>query len=75
MRILVTVASKHGSTREIAETIAQELQESGLMVDLRKVGEVTLVAGYDAVILGRNAVRRRKSRRSPSSLRKISLPK
>jgi menaquinone-dependent protoporphyrinogen oxidase len=52
MKVLVAVASKHGSTREIAETIAQELQASGLSVDLREVGEVTHLDGYDAVVLG-----------------------
>lgn len=52
MKILVTTASKHGSTREIGQTIAQELQGMGLNVDLREAGEVSSVAGYDGVVFG-----------------------
>lgn len=52
MRILVAVASKHGSTREIAETIAQELQAQGLSVDLQEAATVIQVSSYDAVVFG-----------------------
>jgi menaquinone-dependent protoporphyrinogen oxidase len=52
MRILVAVASKHGSTREIAETIAQELQANGLSVDLQNAESVIKVSNYDAVVFG-----------------------
>lgn len=52
MRILVTTASKHGSTREIAEVIAQELQASPVEVEVRNAEEVGTLTGYDAVILG-----------------------
>jgi menaquinone-dependent protoporphyrinogen oxidase len=52
MRILVAVASKHGSTREIAETIAQELQSQGLSVDLLSAETVVQVSNYDAVVFG-----------------------
>jgi menaquinone-dependent protoporphyrinogen oxidase len=52
MKILVAVASKHGSTREIAEAIAEELRTQNLDADLCDVGEVESIAGYDAVILG-----------------------
>ncbi|MDQ3855585.1 MAG: flavodoxin domain-containing protein, partial [Chloroflexota bacterium] len=52
MGVLVAVASKHGSTREIAEVIAEELRTQGLEVDLRDAGQVDALEGYDAVVLG-----------------------
>src|SRR5688500_5163106 len=52
MRVLVAGASKHGSTREIAKAIAEELRAAGLDADLRDAGNVTSLAGYDAVVLG-----------------------
>lgn len=52
MRVLVTAASKHGATTEIAEAIATALRERGLTVDLTPPAEVAAVEPYDAVILG-----------------------
>jgi menaquinone-dependent protoporphyrinogen oxidase len=52
MKVLIAVASKHGSTREIATVIAEELQAQSLTVDLLEAGEVGDVASYDTVILG-----------------------
>ena len=52
MRILVTVASKHGGTQEIAATIAADLVSRGLDVTHVPVEEVGSVDGYDAVVLG-----------------------
>lgn len=52
MRVLVAVASKHGSTREIAETLAEELREQGLVTDLQDVGDVRDLSGCEAIILG-----------------------
>jgi menaquinone-dependent protoporphyrinogen oxidase len=52
MKILITVASKHGSTREIAEAITEELRGSGLDADLLGASEVDSLEGYDAIILG-----------------------
>jgi menaquinone-dependent protoporphyrinogen oxidase len=52
MKILVAVASKHGSTREIAGAIAEDLRSQGLDADLRDAGEIESIAGYDALILG-----------------------
>jgi menaquinone-dependent protoporphyrinogen oxidase len=52
MTVLVNAASKHGSTTEIAETIARVLRERGLAVDVRAAENVTMVDGYDAVVLG-----------------------
>src|SRR5687768_17499918 len=52
MHILVAVASKHGSTREIAQVIAEELRALGLAADLREAGVVSDLDGYDAAIVG-----------------------
>lgn len=51
-RILVTYASKHGSTAEIAEAIGEELRAAGLLVDCVEVDRVRSLDGYDAVVLG-----------------------
>jgi menaquinone-dependent protoporphyrinogen oxidase len=50
-RVLVTYASKHGSTGEIARAIADELRERNLDVDCVEVGVASLDV-FDAVILG-----------------------
>jgi menaquinone-dependent protoporphyrinogen oxidase len=50
--VLVAYASKHGSTAEIAEAIAQTLRESDLTVDCKVADEVKTLEGYDAVVLG-----------------------
>ena len=52
MKVLVAVASKHGSTREIAQVIAAQLRAAHLDADLREAGEVPDLGGYDAVVLG-----------------------
>jgi menaquinone-dependent protoporphyrinogen oxidase len=51
-RILVAYASKTGSTTEIAQAIAKELQAAGHVVDITEVGAVTSLSGYNAVIIG-----------------------
>jgi len=52
MTALVVVASKHGSTREIAEAIASRLDERGVEAVVTNAGEVAQVAGFDAVVIG-----------------------
>jgi menaquinone-dependent protoporphyrinogen oxidase len=52
MKVLVSAASKYGSTREIAEEIGRILRERGLEVALASAEEVSSVEDYDAVILG-----------------------
>lgn len=52
MKVLVAVASKHGSTYEIAEAIAEVLTTSGFHADVRSVDEMTSIDDYEAVILG-----------------------
>jgi menaquinone-dependent protoporphyrinogen oxidase len=50
--ILLTYATRFGSTQEVAETIAAVLRESNLEVDIRPMQEVKKLDGYDAVVLG-----------------------
>jgi len=52
MDILIAVASRHGSTHEIGERIAQELRHVGHVVDVRAADEDAMVARYGAVIVG-----------------------
>lgn len=50
--VLVTAASRHGATFEIAEAIARTLQENGIEVDVLPVDAVTDLSPYRAVVLG-----------------------
>ncbi|MFI5592320.1 flavodoxin domain-containing protein [Amycolatopsis sp. NPDC051758] len=58
MKILVAVATRHGATREIAEHLATSLgsalTDAGVApeVEVRDVGLVTTLDGFDAVVLG-----------------------
>lgn len=52
MRVLVTVASRHGSTREIGVEVAEVLRAAGHDVVEADPDEVEAVDGYDAVVLG-----------------------
>jgi menaquinone-dependent protoporphyrinogen oxidase len=52
MKVLVTAASKHGSTRELAETVARVLEEQGLSAELVDMDEVDDLSGYDAYVVG-----------------------
>ncbi len=52
MNILVAVASKHGSTRAIAEAIGEELRRAGHTVEVREAQGTLSVEPYDAVVIG-----------------------
>lgn len=56
MNVLVAVSSKHGSTREIAESIADTIRRAGagagLEVEVLDAAQVDSVARYDAVVVG-----------------------
>jgi len=52
MSVLVAYASRHGSTRGIAERIAERLRVDGLDVDVRPVAGVDDVSAYDAFVVG-----------------------
>ena len=52
MRVLVTAASRHESTREIAEAIATGLADRGIESVAVPIGQVTTLDDFDAVVLG-----------------------
>lgn len=51
MRILVAYASRYGTTREVAETVADELR-LGAQVFVQPAEDVVDISAYDAVVLG-----------------------
>lgn len=51
-KILVTFATKYGSTREVAETIARVLSEKYFSVDVMACKDVKAVGDYKAVVIG-----------------------
>jgi menaquinone-dependent protoporphyrinogen oxidase len=62
MKVLVSAASKHGATAEIAQEIGQALREAvqergvggdeDVVVDVRPAEKVASVDDYDGVVLG-----------------------
>ena len=52
MKVLIAVASKHGGTLGIANTIADELQRMGYHFEVEDVDDVSSLQPYDAVIIG-----------------------
>ena len=52
MTVLVTAASKHGATHEIAEEIARVLDEHGVSTELLDIDEVTDLSSYEAYVVG-----------------------
>jgi menaquinone-dependent protoporphyrinogen oxidase len=50
--ILVAYATKHGSTKEVAEVVAQVLCQHGASVIVRPATEVDELDGVDAVVVG-----------------------
>jgi menaquinone-dependent protoporphyrinogen oxidase len=50
--VLVAFASRHGSTRQVAETVALHLRERGWHVQVRSASSVSRVDRFAAVVLG-----------------------
>lgn len=51
-RILVTYATRTGSTAEVATSMADALTQHNLLVDLVPVKEVQDISGYRSIVLG-----------------------
>ena len=52
MKVLVSVASRHGATSEIARAIADALVKEGIDAEVQRPEEVATVTPYDGIILG-----------------------
>jgi menaquinone-dependent protoporphyrinogen oxidase len=52
MKVLVSAASRHGSTAELAAVVADVLRSRGHDAIAVPPADVTSLAGYDAVVLG-----------------------
>jgi menaquinone-dependent protoporphyrinogen oxidase len=52
MNVLVTAATRHGSTMEIATILTGLLEDAGFEADVKQPDEVRSVDGYDAVVIG-----------------------
>ncbi|RXE56594.1 protoporphyrinogen oxidase [Methanoculleus taiwanensis] len=52
MKVIVLYASRYGSTKEIAEFIAETFRRQGVAADARSVGAAPRLDDYDAVVIG-----------------------
>ncbi|GAA3760360.1 flavodoxin domain-containing protein [Salinactinospora qingdaonensis] len=52
MRVLIGYASKHGSTREIAERVAQRLREHSHNAEARPFARARRADAYEVIVLG-----------------------
>ncbi len=52
MRVLVSAASRHGATRQVAEALAAQLEASGLEPVVKAPDEVDRVEGFGAAVIG-----------------------
>ena len=52
MNVLVSYASRYGSTQGIAESIAERLSASGLQAQARPTTTASDLAGYEAYVIG-----------------------
>jgi menaquinone-dependent protoporphyrinogen oxidase len=52
MAVLVAYASKHGSTQEIAERIAEKLRQLGKEAEVQPVDAVKNPGSYEALVIG-----------------------
>lgn len=52
MKVLVVYATKYGSTKEIAEFIAEKLRQHGMEAEVMDAGKARNPENYDAYIIG-----------------------
>ena len=52
MKVLVSVASRHGATLEIASVIESVLEQADIVVDLVPPERVASIEPYDAIVIG-----------------------
>ena len=71
-KVLVTYASKHGSTAEIAGAVADAIRQAGNETDCVEAGRVKSLDGYEAVILGSAVYMRRWRREARRFVRRFA---
>jgi menaquinone-dependent protoporphyrinogen oxidase len=52
MKVLVTYASRHGTTHGIADFIGEKLERPGIEVTVLPINQVRVVNGFDAFVIG-----------------------
>src|SRR5579885_485127 len=52
MKVLIAIASRHGSTEEIGRAIATELRGQGIEAEQSDFADIHHLNGYDAAVLG-----------------------
>jgi menaquinone-dependent protoporphyrinogen oxidase len=52
MRVLVAYATDHGSTRGVADRIADRLRQRGVNAEARAAADVLEVSRYEAAVIG-----------------------
>ncbi|MDO5034222.1 MAG: flavodoxin domain-containing protein [Actinomycetaceae bacterium] len=52
MKILLVWASRHGSTKEVAYEIFEQMRDEGVDVEIREASEVSDLSEYGGVVLG-----------------------
>ena len=51
-KILITFATRYGSTKEVAEVIADKIRDRGIEAEISNIIDISSLEGYDAVIIG-----------------------
>ena len=51
-RLLIAYGTVAGSTKEVAQAIAEEMQNAGAHVDIKPVEDLKTIEGYDAIVVG-----------------------
>jgi len=51
-KVLVAYATRYGSTKEVAESIAATLRENGLVVEIQPLHDVQSLESFSAVVMG-----------------------
>jgi menaquinone-dependent protoporphyrinogen oxidase len=52
MTVLIAYATAHGSTKGVAQAVAEVLSRAGVLVDVRAADDVIDIGAYEAAILG-----------------------
>lgn len=71
MRILVTAASRHGATQEVADAIAERLRANGAEVVVAAPEDVENLDGFDAAVVGSAVYMRQWDQRALALLDRV----